>query len=79
VNGILTGAVSELPIVSRNNKENLGLVMIPLEDIGYAFSMLFGNLMIFEFLNKKLPEVYPHHNKIKQRIKNYELVKYKYF
>jgi hypothetical protein len=57
VNGILTGAVSELPIVSQNNKENLGLrlVTIPLEDIGYAFSMLFGNLMVFEFLNKKPP------------------------
>jgi lycopene cyclase domain-containing protein len=55
VNGILTGAVTELPIVSYNNEENLGLrlVTIPLEDIGYAFSMLFGNLMIFEFLNKK--------------------------
>jgi hypothetical protein len=57
VNGIFTGDVSELPMVSHNNKENLGLrlVTIPLEDIGYAFSMLFGNLVVFEFLNKKPP------------------------
>ena len=55
VNGILTGAVTESPIVSYNNEENVGLrlLTIPLEDIGYAFSMLFGNLMIFESINGK--------------------------
>ncbi|MFT5253134.1 MAG: lycopene cyclase domain-containing protein [Flavobacteriales bacterium] len=51
VNGILTGAFTELPIVSYNNEENLGLrlVPIPLENIGYAFSLLFGNFMILSF------------------------------
>ena len=54
VNGILTGSFIETPIVSYNNLENLGirLFTIPVEDIGYAFSMLFGNLMIFETLKK---------------------------
>ena len=54
VNGILTGSFIEAPIVSYNNLENLGirLFTIPVEDIGYAFSMLFGNLMIFETLKK---------------------------
>lgn len=52
VNGILTGAIIENPIVWYNDLENLGirLYTIPIEDIGYAFSMLFGNLLIFEKL-----------------------------
>jgi lycopene cyclase domain-containing protein len=55
VNGILTGSFIETPIVSYNDLENLGirLFTIPVEDIGYAFSMLFGNLMIFETLKKR--------------------------
>jgi lycopene cyclase domain-containing protein len=55
VNGILTGALTEYPIVWYDNLENLGirLYTIPVEDIGYCFSLLFGNLMIFEYLKKK--------------------------
>ena len=55
VNGILTGAITDTPIVWYDDLENLGirLYTIPIEDIGYAFSMLFGNLMIFEFLKEK--------------------------
>lgn len=55
VNGILTGALTEIPVVWYNNAENLGIRVgtIPVEDFGYAFSMLFGNLMIFESLNEK--------------------------
>jgi hypothetical protein len=54
VNGILTEAITDAPIVSYNNEENMGLrlLTIPLEDIGYAFSLLFGNLMIFATLNR---------------------------
>lgn len=54
VNGILTGALTDTPIVWYNNLENLGIRIytIPIEDVGYAFSMLFGNLLIFERLNK---------------------------
>jgi len=55
VNGILTGAITDTPIVWYNDLENLEirLYTIPIEDIGYAFSMLFGNLMIFKRLNKQ--------------------------
>jgi len=55
INGVLTGAVTEIPVVWYDNVENLGirLYTIPIEDIGYAFSMLFGNLMLFEKFNKK--------------------------
>ena len=52
VNGILTGFITDEPIVWYNNNENLGIRIgtIPVEDFGYAFSMLFANLMIFEKL-----------------------------
>ncbi|WP_422359322.1 lycopene cyclase domain-containing protein [Reichenbachiella sp.] len=52
VNGLLTGVLSEAPVVWYDNQENLGirLLTIPIEDIGYAFTMLFGNLVIFDWL-----------------------------
>lgn len=55
VNGILTGSMIDAPIVWYNDLENLGVRLgtIPIEDLGYAFSMLFGNLMIFERLKPK--------------------------
>ncbi len=55
VNGVLTGSFLETPIVNYNNFENLGIRVftVPIEDIGYCFSMLFGNLMIYETLQKK--------------------------
>lgn len=55
VNGILTGIITETPIVWYDNTQNLGIRIftIPIEDAGYAFSMLFGNLMIFEYLNQR--------------------------
>lgn len=64
VNGILTGAITDEPIVWYNNNENLNfrIISIPIEDFGYAFSMLFGNLMIFEELNSKHKNI-QHENK----------------
>ncbi|MDG2311764.1 MAG: lycopene cyclase domain-containing protein, partial [Flavobacteriales bacterium] len=55
VNGILTGSMIDAPIVWYNDDENLGirLATIPIEDVGYAFSMLFCNVMIFESLKPK--------------------------
>lgn len=51
VNGILTGSFIAEPVVWYNNTENLGirLFTIPVEDVGYAFSMLF----LVVFLNEK--------------------------
>ncbi|NVK52680.1 MAG: lycopene cyclase domain-containing protein [Flavobacteriaceae bacterium] len=51
VNGILTGSFITEPVVWYNNAENLGmrLFTIPIEDVGYAFSMLF----LVVFLNEK--------------------------
>ena len=52
VNGTLTGMFTGEPVVWYNDKENLGLriVSIPVEDIGYAFSMLFSNLFIYKII-----------------------------
>ena len=54
VNGILTGTGIEEPVVWYNNAENLGirLLTIPIEDIGYAFTMLFGNVLLIERFKK---------------------------
>ena len=51
VNGILTGTGIDDPVVWYNNSENLSvrLLTIPVEDIGYAFSMLFSNVLLIEY------------------------------
>jgi len=50
VNGILTGSFIEEPVVWYNNNENLGIRLgtIPIEDIGYAFVMLFSSIILIE-------------------------------
>ncbi len=48
VNAILTGSFIEEEIVWYNNSENLGIrfFTIPIEDFGYAFSLILLNLML---------------------------------
>ncbi len=50
VNGILTGSFIEEPVVWYNNTENLGIRLgtVPIEDIGYAFVMLYSNIILIE-------------------------------
>lgn len=59
VNGILTGSFIDNEVVWYNNEENLGirLFTIPVEDVGYAFSMIFLNVYFIEKFRKwlKLP------------------------
>ena len=54
VNGILTGSFISEPVVWYNNAENLGirLFTIPIEDIGYAFNMLFWVVFLNETFKK---------------------------
>ena len=55
INGVLTGSLIDAPVVSYSSSEIIGirLLTIPVEDTGYAFTMLFGNLMIYELLRRK--------------------------
>ena len=50
VNGILTGSFIHNEVVWYNNNENLGirLFTIPIEDIFYAFNLLYLNLILIE-------------------------------
>jgi lycopene cyclase domain-containing protein len=55
VNGVLTGSMIENQVVWYNNAENLGIrfFTIPVEDFGYAFSLIFINLMLLHTFEKK--------------------------
>ncbi|MCW8898841.1 MAG: lycopene cyclase domain-containing protein [Flavobacteriales bacterium] len=55
VNGILTGSFIDEPIVWYNNVENLGIrfFTIPVEDFGYAFSMLYFSVFLIERFKTK--------------------------
>ena len=55
VNGILTGSFIDEPVVMYNNAENLGIRLgtIPIEDIGYAFTMILMSLVLIEKIEKK--------------------------
>jgi len=54
VNGILTGTGIETPVVWYNDAQNMGIRLgtIPVEDIGYAFSMLFSSVLLIEFFKE---------------------------
>ena len=54
VNGVLTGAVTDAPIVWYNDLENTGVrwVTIPMDDIIYAWVLLSGNILVFSKMNK---------------------------
>jgi len=57
INGILTGSFIDAPVVWYNNNENIGFrfFTIPIEDVFYAFNLLFSMQLIFNaFKTKKV-------------------------
>jgi lycopene cyclase domain-containing protein len=56
VNGILTGAVTENPVVWYNENHIIGLRIftIPIEDVFYNFTMLFPIVVLHEYFDKRL-------------------------
>jgi lycopene cyclase domain-containing protein len=54
VNAILTGSFIDEPVVWYNNYENIGIrfLTIPVEDFGYAFSLILFNLLLRNKLKK---------------------------
>jgi lycopene cyclase domain-containing protein len=54
VNGTLTGFFTDEPVVWYNDSENLGIRLgsVPIEDIGYAFNLLFLNILLIEKFKK---------------------------
>jgi len=55
VNGILTGSFIDEPVVWYNNDENLGIRLwtVPVEDIGYAFSLIVSSIILIERFKRK--------------------------
>jgi len=56
VNAILTGSFIHHEVVWYNNQENMGIriLTIPIEDVGYAFSMILFNLLLASQLKNHL-------------------------
>lgn len=59
VNGVLTGSFIEGEIVWYNNFENLGVRLgtIPLEDVFYAFSMLYSAIILIEKMKPRFKTI----------------------
>ena len=55
VNGILTGSFIPEEVVWYNPSEILGICIftIPIEDFGFAFSLILSNLLLIKLLNRK--------------------------
>jgi len=55
MNGVLTGAITDNPVVWYNEMEIIGwrYYTIPFEDVLYSYTLLFLNIVVYEWLEKK--------------------------
>lgn len=55
VNGVLTGSFTEAPVVMYHPDEIFGLRVgtVPVDDFGYSFLLLLGNISVFEWLRQR--------------------------
>ena len=62
VNGILTGIITEAPVVIYNDLENsqFRLFTIPIEDVLYSFTLIVSSIITFENLNRRKSSLENH-------------------
>ena len=55
MNGILTGYLTEEPVVWYNDAENTGMRIgtIPVEDVIYGSTLIFSNIFLYEWIKRK--------------------------
>lgn len=55
MNGILTGYLTEQPVVWYNDAENAGMRLgtIPVEDVIYGSTLIFSNIFLYEWIKRK--------------------------
>ena len=68
VNGILTGSGIDAPVVWYKNAENAGIrfFTIPIDDVAYAWTLIAGNIAVYQYFMERSVKKKPKHKKRKK-------------